>query len=418
MRLLIITHVWEPEIGVPQRRWAWLTSALTSGGHQVDVVAPPPHYPTGRLQSDRLRHRTLRNGPGDNGEHVWRTMYVRHDRGLLARMLDEAVAMAAGFFVSHRRIRNNRPHLLVATAPPLPAIVTAAVLGKVHRIPVLMDVRDTWPDLLDYVHTSRSHNGKPEGRHIRRLLFGLLSPIGRRAINWGLRRADGVITTSQSFGKMLHQRGIRRTLCVYNVAGLPSEEISPPPEKSRSLHVLYAGTTGRAQELASALRAISQARSTGADIRLRIIGGGAHMRTLRKNAQRLKLPVEFLRRVPREEIASHYEWADTVLVQLQSWSALRAAIPSKIFEVMAYGRHITASLDGESAVIIRESGAGDCVPAQDEMALSELLVELYRNRSRLFVQGNGRAWLEEHANPNALENDFLDFVATLGNSHD
>src|SRR5699024_4340088 len=177
MRLLITTHVWEPEIGVPQRRWAWLTTTLTSAGIHVEVVAPPPHYPTGRLQSDEPQHRALRDGPGNNGEHVWRTIYVRHDRGLLARMLDEAVAMVAGLYVAHRRIRSNRPHLLIATAPPLPAIVTTALLGKFHKIPVIMDVRDTWPDLLDYVHTSRSHNGKPEGRHVRRLLFGMLSRI-------------------------------------------------------------------------------------------------------------------------------------------------------------------------------------------------------------------------------------------------
>src|SRR5690625_1040120 len=155
MRLLITTHVWEPESGVPQRRWAWLSSALTSSGHHVEVVAPPPHYPTGRLQSTDAAHGAWRNGPGNNGEHVWRTAYVPHNRGLLLRLVDEFVAMVTGLWVLRRRIRVNRPDLLVATVPPLPAAITAAIMGRAFRIPVLLDVRDTWPDLLEHLADAR-----------------------------------------------------------------------------------------------------------------------------------------------------------------------------------------------------------------------------------------------------------------------
>src|SRR5690625_408276 len=115
MRLLITTHVWEPEIGVPQRRWAWLTSALTAAGHEVEVAAPPQHYPTRRLQSDDPQHRSWRNGPGRNGEYIWRTTFVPHDRGLLLRLIDEFVALLAGIWFVNRRIRTRRPELLIAT---------------------------------------------------------------------------------------------------------------------------------------------------------------------------------------------------------------------------------------------------------------------------------------------------------------
>src|SRR5699024_7758681 len=140
--------------------------------------------------------------------------------------------------------------------------------------------------------------------------------------------------------------------------------------------------------------------------------------TLRKNARRLNLPVEFLKRVPPADMRPHYEWADSVLVQLQSWPALSAAIPSKIFEIMAYERHITGSLNGEGAAIITEAKAGDCVPAQDEAALKDLLISLQRDRSKLMVDGNGGRWLEQHADPELLQTKFLHFIDELATVHE
>ena len=120
MRFLIISHVWEPEVGVPQRRWAWLTSVLTGAGHEVDVVAPPPHHPKGRLLSDDLARRSWRNGPGSNGEHIWRTIHAPHGNA-------------------------------------------------------------TWPDLVDHLHFSRGPDGKPEGRHVKGVIFATLAAISQGA---------------------------------------------------------------------------------------------------------------------------------------------------------------------------------------------------------------------------------------------
>ena len=78
---------------------------------------------------------------------------------------------------------------------------------------------------------------------------------------------------SNSFAAKLKHRGIARTTAVFNVADLPQTSLKPPPVKSRALNVLYAGTAGRAQELASALRAIARAREH-VDVRLRVVGVG------------------------------------------------------------------------------------------------------------------------------------------------
>ena len=44
MKILIVSQYWAPENGVPQRRWSWLSQLLVEQGHQLTVIAPPPHY--------------------------------------------------------------------------------------------------------------------------------------------------------------------------------------------------------------------------------------------------------------------------------------------------------------------------------------------------------------------------------------
>lgn len=409
MRVLVVTHVWEPEVGVPQRRWSWLTQTLIKAGHHVGVVAPPPHYPHGRLRSDQPQDRSWGKGAGRQGERIWRTTFIPHGAGLVGRLLDEVAVMVSGLIVGLKKAKHHRPDVVIATAPPLPATVTAAIVGKVFRRPVIIDLRDAWPDLLSYLTASRDPHGRREGRHLKGVVLKAAAAVGRRMIVWALKQASGVITTSNSFAAKLKHRGIARTTAVFNVADLPQTSLKPPPVQSRALNVLYAGTAGRAQELASALRAIARAREH-VDVRLRVVGGGAHLPTLQNNARALNIPAQFLPRVSPEQLVEHYQWADTVLIQLQSWAPLQATIPSKTFEVMALGRHITASVDGETAQIIEQAGVGDRVPAQDEEALSELLVDLAKDRARLNVAGKGARWLEENASAQMFEQRFLTFI--------
>lgn len=414
MRILVISHVWEPENGVPQRRWAWLTQTLVDAGHQVHVIAPPPHYPGGKLLSNDQKHQALQHGHGIRGEYIWRSKFKTHGKTLLPRIYDQAVTMFSTMRLARRITREFPPDLVIATAPPLPSIYSASRIASRSKVPFIVDLRDSWPDLLDYLLKSRDHRGQIEGRNWKRRILHLLGSVTRLQLNRSLRRSAGIITTSESFGRVLKERGIPKTLTIYNIADLPEERLRQPDTSPAPLRLLYAGTTGRAQELSSALRSIAHAHEQGAEIELRIVGGGAHIETLKHNAQKLDLAIEFIGRVAREEVRKHYEWADSVLVQLQSWVALDTTIPSKIFEAMAYGKHITASVNGETAQILISSGSGDAVPAQDEAALTSLLVELHQDRARLLVGDRGRRWIAEHAARPAAEHKFVQFIEQVG----
>ncbi len=63
MKILVVTHYYSPEYGAPQRRWRQLVREFRAAGHSVVVVTSPPHYPSGRLDSEMRE----KYGPGKSG---------------------------------------------------------------------------------------------------------------------------------------------------------------------------------------------------------------------------------------------------------------------------------------------------------------------------------------------------------------
>ena len=116
MRLLVVAQTWEPEEGVPQRRWAWLTRALTLAGHEVHVLAPPPHYPTGHLLFTESEYQFGAVAEGTNGEIIHRSDFLGHDSTLYARVRDEERIMASQIRLGRKLVRQWRPELIIATA--------------------------------------------------------------------------------------------------------------------------------------------------------------------------------------------------------------------------------------------------------------------------------------------------------------
>nr|WP_284252749.1 glycosyltransferase [Litorihabitans aurantiacus] len=177
--------------------------------------------------------------------------------------------------------------------------------------------------------------------------------------------------------------------------------------------MLYLGTTGRSQHLSTALEAAARARALGVDVALRIVGSGSDQPRLRALARNLALDVELTGRVPRTAVGTHYAWADTAVVMLRDWPPFRWTVPSKLYEILAVGRHVSASVDGEAADLVRASRGGHVVPPQDPAALADLWARLAADRRLLDVGGRPRAWVLEHAHHDLLARRYLALLETV-----
>ena len=422
MKVLILSQCYYPENGVHQRRWTWLSKILVDAGHQVTVIAPPPHYPAGRLLPDWDG-----TAPefGASGERILRTSFFEHSEKLVSRALDQAIVSTTSITTALRTFlaRNNvKPDVIIGTVPALPTAVVTRLIAAALRVPYIIDLRDAWPDLLKYSdrwdEALRVHG---DGSKVMKFRAGsLVAKTTSSQVLRALRGASGIVVTTDSLREHLLTMPSHTSLPENRIAAvrnvfphvLPAA-VPPLSPEDGVLRVVYAGTLGRAQNLRSTIRAAALVNETGRDVQLRFIGGGAAKKRLRAAAEQLGVHAEFLSRVSPDELSAHYAWADTALVNLAAWDPMALTVPSKIYELMALGHHISGGIDGEPAELVEQFGAGHVAPADDPRGLAEIWTRLIDDRSLLRTSGAGADWVEHQREAVAPE-AYLSLVEKVG----
>ncbi|MGJ7442417.1 glycosyltransferase family 4 protein [Aquipuribacter sp. MA13-6] len=393
MRVCLLTHYYEPEVGAPQRRWSAIVPELVAAGHQVTVVTTRPHYPVGRAGAGAPGTGRSR---GRHGETVVRVPYVPYDRARRGRRFADQLLVAALSLVPALRAR---PQVVIATVPGLPTMVTGRVLAVLARARQVVDMRDAWPDLLVDAGAGP----------------GPLVALAQRYFTRLQRRADVVTSASSRFAERLRARGVPDVVHMRNGFDVGLVEVLPPPPavEGRPLRVLYAGTVGESQALGSAVRAVGLCPP--GSVELTVVGHGATLPDLLAERAALPDPTAVVVLPPTDPAGVRRLLADsdTGLVPLRSWPGFEVTVPSKLYELMALGRHVCASLAGEAAEIVVTSGAGDVVPPEDPAALAGLWQELAADPGRLVVGEAPRRWVAEHADDAVLARRWADLVGRL-----
>ena len=413
MKILIISQYWAPESGVPQRRWSWLTGILEEQGHSVTVIAPPPHYNRSPSlgewwKSGSFRART-EHETNNHAETVVRTGFFPAGRSLTQRILNQAAVAAAAIWVIGKKpgvLRNYQPDLIIGSVPALPTSVVTYLAAKRFKAPYIIDLRDAWPDLIGEHERWNSGLGKPSFREkvLSRGPVQVLGLITKWAMNYSLRESDGLIVTSSRLGTSLqkrfegHRKSTNKPISVIRNVFPPeiNQHVSEREERSiDGLNVLYAGTLGRAQNLANAIHALAITKEWGYQVNLRFVGAGAARRELVRLAKDLNVKVEFSSRLAADELAEQYRWADTALVHLTDWPALEQAVPSKTYELMNLGIHISAVASGETMELVESLDAGHVVAPESPETLAKLWMKLIDEPQLLEVSRLGAKWVAE-----------------------
>lgn len=390
MHILFLCHHYRPEIGAPQRRWDAFVAAWRRAGHAVTVLTALPHYPTGRLLEGCNGWQLLGRRTGEHGETVVRVPFLPiGPRGGSAKLGNQAfvAALSAGVGVGV-----PRPDVVVSSVPGPATLAAADVLAARWRVPHVLELRDAWPDLL--------YQGSPDSFRIP-AWFG-------RWMTRRQRRADAVVSVTRSFAEILRARGVHPDRVHHVSNGIDVKDVpalAPPVAHGGPLRVLYLGTHGVSQGLGTAIEAMS--RLGPETVSARFVGDGTEKRALQDQAAALDAPVEFLPQVRGAALWQAYEWADTCLVNLADWPAFDHTVPSKLYEIMAVGRHVTGALRGEAARIVVEAGCGSIVAPNDPDALAQQLEATAAHTDVLVTGPAPRAWVEEHANLHTLALQFL-----------
>ncbi|WP_070455938.1 glycosyltransferase family 4 protein [Corynebacterium sp. HMSC08C04] len=408
MRILVLSQYWSPENGVPQRRWSWLAAQLRERGVEVTAIAPPPRELRKltkrqwvRKQIQLLRPQAVELGP--SLERVYRTGFIPASSSLTGRAFNQLViAISTVGTVFSQKIygKNRRPDFIIGTVPALPTAVSTWVVAKLLGKPYVIDLRDAWPELLD---ESKSWNFEVGETSFREKVLGgmplrLLASGVTRFLNMVYSQALALIVTSEQHAKFLAEaKAIDCPIFVIRNVFPPSfsQTVEPYSRSDGRLNVLYAGTVGRAQGLSDALKAIKILKEEyGVQACLRVIGDGAAWGALKRQSEEFDLPVEFLHSIPSGSLVDHYKWADTSLVHLANWPVLELAIPSKTYELMEKGMHLSVVAKGETAQIVQEHSAGIVVPPGEPHQLATAWAEAVQQGDAFTGSATASEWVE------------------------
>jgi glycosyltransferase involved in cell wall biosynthesis len=394
MNIAVFSHYFSPEIGAPSARIHDMSRQWIAMGHNVQVVTCFPNHPTGQIYPGYTSASYAAEViDGITVHRNW--TYITPNKGFIKKTLGHV-----SFWPSSRVFslpRMTRPDAIIGTSPTFFAAMSAAAAARRFKVPFVMEVRDLWPACFVDLGVIRN-------RHIIRLLE-----------RWELhlyRKADHIVTVTDAFKQDLVRRAVPESKVTSIPNGADEDFWTPQPRSgfldraaggSRGFNVLYIGAHGISQALTRILEAAKLLRDQPG-IRFFLVGEGAEKAMLQAAAREMNLAhVYFLDPVDKKAVRDCYADADACLVPLRDIPLFKTFIPSKMFEMLAMGRPIVASLCGEAADILKASGGALVVPPEDSAAIAAAIRSLSDNPSVIPEMGErGREYVIRHYSRRAL----------------
>lgn len=353
LNILVISQYFPPDITAAAYRIGDSVRLLRERGHSVRVITSTPHK-GGLDDEDRIgiSAECIIRIPVHPLEDRKATSYIGQYLGFVGRAFVEAMKLRREF----------RYDVIWASSPPLFIALCTIALRFVARRPVVLDVRDLWPETA--VNVGKVRRGS------------LTERFGKLLESAAYRLSDRITCVSRPMSRYIGSRTNRPVHVVYN--GAPSDQIGRSPGTGATPQVFcYAGNLGYCQGLEGVIAAFAEAttRPGMGDARLRFIGTGVLADDLARMASERGLAdrVEFLGVKPKREALNLMSQSGALLIPLQDSPAFELTVPSKVFDCMGLAMPIIASIRGEGREILSRSGGNIVVNPDDVSALADAM---------------------------------------------
>lgn len=384
MRILIITQYFWPETF----RINDLSVDLVKAGHQVTVLTGIPNYPNGSYFNGygilKKRHENY------HGVKVIRVPLVPRGKGGKLNLILNYFSFAFSSMLLGPLVCRDKADVIFVYEPsPITVGLPAIVFKKIKRAPMMFWVQDLWPESLSATGSIHSEKILAWVRKLAKFIY---------------LRCDQVLVQSKAFIPSILKLGIPAEKIAYfpNAAEDLYGIVEQHKEKTDLPHgfrLVYTGNIGVSQSFQTILDAATLLQNEK-NIHWMIVGDGRQKEWLAAQIAERNLSdtIHLVGQKPLEEMPYYYGLADALLVSLKKDPVFSLTIPSKVQSYLASGKPIVATLDGEAANIIQESGAGYVGAAEDAKALAENVLAMYQLSiaERQEMGQHGRRYFEKH----------------------
>ena len=407
MKIVFFSHYFSPEGNAPASRTYEHCKRWADAGHQVTVITCAPNVPDGVVYQG-YQNRIWPQRETIDGVQVIRTWtYLAPNSGNGKRILNYVSYMISSVLCFLFFCR--RPNLIIATSPQFFNGWAGTIASWLKWCPFILEIRDIWPESIVTVGALKKNN--------------LLVRILERLEKWMYRSANHIVTVGNGYrDNILSKVDVADRISVVT-NGVDLDVFSPqqPSKDFLQKHGLedrfvcsYVGTIGMAHGLGVVLRASEILKSLGReDVVFCLVGDGAHREKIERDVVESNLGdmVRFTGRLPKSEMPMVLASSDCLLIHLKKTDLFATVIPSKIFEAMAMERPLVMGVQGESADIVEDSGAGIGMESDNEQQLVDAVLKLKDDddlRNRLCH--NGRKFVSKHFTRDSLAKKMLEVM--------
>jgi glycosyltransferase involved in cell wall biosynthesis len=346
---------------------------LIAAGGEFTIVASGVNYLTGKRVKPNVDHNT------DEVRVLRAATFCTLHKSYLWRLVSFLSFMCSSVWTAWRV---KQVDLVMGTSPPLFQAVSAWLVARLRRKPLLLEIRDLWPEFAIECGVLRNR---------------LLIWLARRLERFLYARADHILVNSPAYRDYLLGLRIPEAKISFIANGVDLS-LFGEPSGDKSIRrefaldgkfiVTYAGALGMANDIDTILRAAAHLRDD-ASIHFLLVGDGKERTRLEQMCRQLALEnVTFAGPRPKFEMPDVLAASDACVATLRDIPMFRTTYPNKVFDYMAAARPTVLAIDGVIREVLEAAGGGVPVPPGDAAALARAVRELSRQRDRARRMGD------------------------------
>lgn len=295
--------------------------------------------------------------------------------------------------------------LVWATSPTIFQALSATLVAKLRRKPLLLEIRDIWPDALVDIGALRNP-----------VAIGLADALAK----WMYRQATCIVINSPGFRAHLVGKGVPDHKLFLVANGVDTSMFDPkdPGTEMRSrlgwtekFVALYSGAHGMANDLDALLQAAALLADSPR-IQIVLLGDGPEKSHLMARAEQMGLRnIQFLDPVPKDAMPSLLAATDCCIAHLKP-SAMQAMVyPNKVFDYMAAARPTVLGIGGVIRDVLERAGGGIPTEPGDAAGMARAIRHLAQSPDEGRQMGaDARAYVESHFRRQAIADALLDVL--------
>jgi glycosyltransferase involved in cell wall biosynthesis len=274
----------------------------------------------------------------------------------------------------------------------LPLSKIALKAGAEYKIPVILDLHENWPFLVNDAKHTNTLLGKFLSSHQQWLAY-------EREMT---KKADYIITVVDEMKKRVEKLGVssEKIIVYQNVPNLKSLDHQLVKKTTKDFILFYAGGITEARGLQVVLKGIQLLDNAIPNLTFRILGNGVYLPNLKELAKvyNIEKYLDFKGNVPQAEVMNSLTAANVCVIPHLKSVQNDNSSPNKIFQYMLSKTAILSSNCNSLERLLDETSAGLNYKDIDAEDFAQKLLWLYNNPKETVRYGeNGyKAVLEKY----------------------